>query len=59
MSTKFYRLIPYHLQDHNIQSWKKEDFFLCARGAHQCFGGQKNHFLEKIWIEGLQILVPR
>jgi hypothetical protein len=58
MSTKSYTLIPYHLQDHNVQSWEKKDFFLELEGTTK-FWGQKTHYLEQIWIEGLQILVPR
>jgi hypothetical protein len=38
---------------------KKIKKFPCPQGVQQCYGGQKNHFLELIWIEGLQILVPR
>jgi hypothetical protein len=38
---------------------EEKDFFPSAQGVQQCFGGQKNQFLEQVWIEGLQILVPR
>jgi hypothetical protein len=44
MSTKSYILIPYHLQDHNIQSWKKSYFPLYLRGTTM-FCGAKNLFL--------------
>jgi hypothetical protein len=32
ISTKFEALIPYHLQDHNIQSWKKKFFSTVLEG---------------------------
>ena len=31
----------------------------CTLMIQQSFWGQNNHFLEQIWIQGLQILVPR
>jgi hypothetical protein len=45
MPTKSHTLIPYHLGDHNIQSWKKV-FFAPTKGGQQSFGVQKNHFLK-------------
>jgi hypothetical protein len=53
MSTKSYTLIPYHLQDHYVQSQTKSNFPLCLRGK-QCFGGKKTifglHILILIWV---------
>jgi hypothetical protein len=40
-------------------SCKIEASFSNAQGVQQCFGGQENHVLEKMWIERLQVLVPR
>jgi hypothetical protein len=35
---------------------EKKEFF-SIRGGQQCFGTQKNHFLEYMWNEPLHILV--
>jgi hypothetical protein len=56
MPIKSYTLIPYHLWDHNIQSWRKS-FFHCAQEGQQGFGGQKNHFSASVWLARPQILV--
>jgi hypothetical protein len=44
MSTKSYTLIPYQLQDCNIQSWKIK--IPCGGGIQHNFGGQNTHSLE-------------
>jgi hypothetical protein len=38
---------------------EKKVFFPCAQKIQQSFGGQTNHFIEYVWIEGLQILILR
>jgi hypothetical protein len=38
---------------------EKKGSFPSDQGVQQTFGGQKNLFLEYVWIKGLQILVPR
>ena len=43
MSTKSYTFIPYHLQDHKVQSWWPFSFSN-ARKKQYSFGGQKNNF---------------
>jgi hypothetical protein len=58
MFTKSYTFIPYRLQDHKVQKWKK-GFFPCTQGVQQSFGGSKNHFFRVDMDEGLQILVSR
>jgi hypothetical protein len=58
MYTKSYTFTPYRLQDHKVQSWKIKVFSLCSRSTTE-FWGSKNHFLEQVWIKGLQILIPR
>jgi hypothetical protein len=55
MPTKSYTLIPYHLRDHNIQSWKNLFFYPYPRGT-LAFWGPKNHFLKYIWAVPLWIL---
>jgi hypothetical protein len=43
MPSKSYTLIPYHLQDHNIQSWRNNFFCPCPRGT-AVFWVQKTTF---------------
>jgi hypothetical protein len=56
MPTKSCTLIPYHLRDHNIQSWRKSFFPLRSRGT-AVFWRPKNHFSASVWLAGPQILV--
>jgi hypothetical protein len=44
MPIKFYTLVPYHLRDHNIQSWRKSFFCLCPRGKVVFWGPKKATF---------------
>jgi hypothetical protein len=41
MSTKSYTFIPYRLQNHKLQSWKKKLFLLCSRDTTKFWRPQK------------------
>jgi hypothetical protein len=43
MTTKTYTLIPYHLRDHNIQSWRKS-FFAPTKGDNSLLGSKRTTF---------------
>jgi hypothetical protein len=57
MSTKSYTFIPYHLQEHKVQSWEKK-FHVLSWDTTE-FWGPKKPIFRVVMIEGLQILVPR
>jgi hypothetical protein len=56
MSTKSYTFIPYRLQDHKVQSWKKIKI-PSAQGIQLSFGGgQKNNFLSRYGLRDFKFL---
>jgi hypothetical protein len=67
MPTKSYTLIPYHLRDHNIQSWRIF-FFALPKGDNYLLGSKKTTFSSRYEIclfgflflgeLGLQNLMP-
>jgi hypothetical protein len=58
MPTKSYTLIPYHLWDHNIQSWKKSFFHPYKIGTTVFWGPKKPLSQVEINVP-LQIFIPR
>jgi hypothetical protein len=44
MPSKSHIIIPYHLRDHNIQSWRKSFFCPCKRGTTVFWGPKKPLF---------------
>jgi hypothetical protein len=44
MSTKSYTFIPYRLQDHKVQCWKKKVFFHVLKGYSKVFGAKQTIF---------------
>jgi hypothetical protein len=47
MPTKSHTLIPYHLWDHNIQSWRKSFCLPLQKGDSSLLGSKKTTFLSR------------